>query len=132
MRHNLVVTYDLFKGGTLLTGFGGQDYARMEAAIKPLGRAVKVNFSVWMISSDLDADSALNKLRNAGDPNDKIVVFDATANVVAWTTGNFTAAENAQIRAIWSGTSMAGKGLAEFMFAPPTNNLVGLLGLGSR
>ena len=125
MNHNLIITYDLFKGGSALNQ--GKNYAAMEAAVKTLGLAVKVNFTVWIVSSQLDSGAALAQLRAAADGNDKIFVADATADTCTWTP-NYPAADADRIRAVWEGKASAAAGLGLFG-ARPSVLAAGGLGL---
>lgn len=74
--NNLFVSYDLYRAG--------QDYGRISTAIKALGNAVKVHKSFWYVRSSLDAGKAVERLRQAVDGNDTVVVVDATNDNCAW------------------------------------------------
>lgn len=76
VMNNLVISYDLYKAG--------QNYSAVERAINGLGGAVKVNLSVWYVSSPYSAIDAANSLIKVMDVNDKLFVVDATHNQCAW------------------------------------------------
>jgi hypothetical protein len=125
MRHNLVIHYDLFAGGSALSN--GKNYAAMEAAIKRLGRAVKIGYTAWTVSSELGSELALGQLQAAADKNDKIFVVDATKDTCNWTP-NYPAEQTALIKSVWEGQPAGGVGLG--LYNPAPNVLAANLGLG--
>jgi hypothetical protein len=62
----LLVSYDLISPG--------QDYPKVEAAIKGCGTAKKVLFSQWALNTSLSAGQVRDRVMNATDRNDKVLV----------------------------------------------------------
>ncbi len=72
MANNLFISYDLMNPG--------QNYEKVAAAIKSLGTASKLLLSLWYVKSNYTAEQAQDAVAKANDPNDKILVIDATNN----------------------------------------------------
>jgi hypothetical protein len=70
MANNLFISYDLMNPG--------QNYEKVAAAIKSLGTASKLLLSLWYVKSTYTAEQAKDVVATATDPNDKILVVDAT------------------------------------------------------
>lgn len=69
MAYNLFVSYDLDQPG--------QNYPRVEAAIKQLGVAVKVHMSLYYVKSQYTSEQACQHVQKAIDRNDRLIVIDA-------------------------------------------------------
>src|SRR5262245_53837897 len=74
--NNLFVTYDL--------NAPGQNYDKVEQAIKSLGSWAKVQYSFWYVKSGYNASQAAEIVRRAQDHNDSLIVVDATNNDAYW------------------------------------------------
>jgi CTP synthase (UTP-ammonia lyase) len=72
MANNLFISYDLMNPG--------QNYEKVAAAIRSLGTASKLLLSLWYVKSNHTAEQARDAVAKAADPNDKILVIDATNN----------------------------------------------------
>lgn len=72
MANNLFVSYDLMSPG--------QDYAKIEEAIKQMGNWAKLQFSFFYVNSALSAQQAAAHVWQSMDSNDKLIVIDATNN----------------------------------------------------
>lgn len=96
---NLIISYDLYKKG--------QDYPAIETGIKNLGVAVKVNQSVWYVSSPYSATDAANNLLKVMDVNDKLFVVDATHNQWACSPSTDSGVVSS-LRRLWSTNRLAG------------------------
>jgi hypothetical protein len=72
MANNLFISYDLMNPG--------QNYENVAKAIRALGTASKLLFSLWYVKSDFTSAQARDAVAAAADPNDKILVVDATNN----------------------------------------------------
>lgn len=66
---NLVIAYDLINPG--------QNYERVQSAIKALGPWYKLQYSLFYVQSRLSASQAHLAVRAAMDVNDKLCVIDA-------------------------------------------------------
>jgi hypothetical protein len=67
---NLVIAYDLMNPG--------QNYERVQTAIKALGHWYKLQYSLFYVQSQMTAAQAHFAVRAAMDANDKLCVIDAT------------------------------------------------------
>ncbi len=76
MANNLIISYDLYRPG--------QNYTRIAKAIRSLGAAVKIQKSVWYVSSSHNQTVARDALVRAIDRNDSVVVVNATTDAIAW------------------------------------------------
>lgn len=76
MANNPHVSYDLIKPD--------QNYAKLIERIKKLGSWAKIHYSYWYVNSPMSAAQAVDFLRPALDPDDKVYVVDATTNASAW------------------------------------------------
>jgi hypothetical protein len=78
--HNLFIAYDLDKPG--------QDYKRIEDAIKSLGSWAHPQLSVWYVHTKLGAQQVRDYLQGFIDSNDRLLVIDALNawgyNNLAW------------------------------------------------
>lgn len=74
--NNIFISYDLIAPG--------QRYDKIAAAIKSLGSWAHVLESLWYVRSNHTAESALKVVRAALDPNDKLIVVDATNDNASW------------------------------------------------
>ncbi len=70
MSYNLFVAYDL--------AIHGQNYVKVEAAINSLGRAVKIQLSMYYLKTDYTYVQAEQHIRNAMDSNDRLIVIEAS------------------------------------------------------
>jgi hypothetical protein len=75
MANNLFISYDLMNPG--------QNYEKVAKAIVSLGTASKLLFSLWYVNSNFTAPQARDAVAAAADPNDKILVVDATNNTAS-------------------------------------------------
>lgn len=69
MANNIFVAFDLYKAG--------QDYNKIETAIKALGSTVKLLNTTWFISTALSGEQVRDRLAPAIDQNDRLLVIDA-------------------------------------------------------
>jgi hypothetical protein len=69
MANNLFIAYDLDKPG--------QDYAKIEDAIKALGSWARLQGSVWYVHTKYTGDQVEAHLRKFIDTNDRLLVIDA-------------------------------------------------------
>ena len=76
MANNLFISYDLYKTG--------QDYEKVETAIKSLGNWAKLQLSHWYVKSNFSAQQAADHIWKSMDGNDKLLVVDATNNTAYW------------------------------------------------
>jgi hypothetical protein len=76
MANNLFISYDLYSPG--------QNYEKVAQAIKSLGTWVKVQKSFWYVKSNYTASKAAEIVWAAMDPNDSLIVVDATNNNTYW------------------------------------------------
>lgn len=67
---NLFVAYDL--------DVPGQQYLKVEAAIAALGQAVKVQFSLFYVKTNLTPEVAEARIWASMDANDRLIVIDAS------------------------------------------------------
>lgn len=72
MANNLIIGYDLYKKG--------QDYDAVIDAIKSLGAAIKIQQSVWYVKSKHSSEQAYDIVRKSTDPNDYLIVVNASQN----------------------------------------------------
>jgi hypothetical protein len=70
MANNLFISYDLMNPG--------QNYEKVAAAIRSLGTASKLLFSLWYVKSTYTAEQARDAVAAAVDRNDKVLVIDVT------------------------------------------------------
>lgn len=70
MANNLFISYDLDSPG--------QNYAKVDAAIKALGASTKVLLSMYYVKTVLSAQDAEARVWRAMDPNDRLVVINAS------------------------------------------------------
>ncbi|MDF2861372.1 MAG: hypothetical protein K0S02_1644 [Achromobacter mucicolens] len=77
MTYNLFVAYDLNKE------LDSSGYKTLFAAIENLGVAAKIQKSLWFVSSKYPADNARDYLKQFIDPNDYLIVVEAS--FAAWT-----------------------------------------------
>lgn len=70
MANNLFISYDLMNPG--------QNYEKVATAIRTLGTASKLLFSLWYVKSTYTAEQARDAIAKVIDANDKILVVDAT------------------------------------------------------
>jgi hypothetical protein len=68
--NNLFISYDLYDPG--------QNYEKIEKAIKALGSWAKVHLSLYYVSTAVTASQAFDRVSAACDSNDKVIVIDAT------------------------------------------------------
>lgn len=71
-----VVSYDLDRPG--------QDYSGLTRRLEQLG-AKRILFSQWMLKSEMTAVELRDDLNRSMDPNDMLLVIDATSAPMAWT-----------------------------------------------
>jgi len=73
---------------TFLIGYDldkpGQHYARLEAEIKSLGGWWHNLDSTWLVVSGLSYTQVRDRLRDALDANDKLLVIDVSGDSAAW------------------------------------------------
>lgn len=69
MANNLFVSYDLIAPG--------QNYETIELAIKALGTAVKVHYSLYYVKATYSPEEAAKQVRAVMDQNDKLIVIEA-------------------------------------------------------
>lgn len=91
MSNNLFISYDL--------NSPGQNYQAVINAIKNLGPWAKLQKSLWYVKAALTATQALEKVLPSMDPNDSLVVVDATNNDAAWI--NVVAEASKQVKDYW-------------------------------
>lgn len=77
MTYNLFIAYDLNKE------LDSKGYTTLFSAINALGKATKVQKSVWFVSSTHDAETARDHLMKFIDQNDYLLVVEASH--AAWT-----------------------------------------------
>ena len=75
MAYNLLITYDLYKQG--------QDYKAIHEKIKSLGRWYHPQLSVFYVHTALSPVQAHNAVISVMDANDKLIVADLRAIVIA-------------------------------------------------
>ena len=76
LPNNLHISYDL--------NSPGQNYQAVIERIKQLGSWAKIHYSFWYVDSTFTPTQAVNHLRPALDPNDRVYVVDAAHNAAAW------------------------------------------------
>lgn len=74
--NNLFISYDL--------NAPGQRYDKVTEAIKALGDWAKVQKSFWYVKSAHSAQEAVRRVWAVMDPNDSLIVVDATNNTASW------------------------------------------------
>lgn len=74
--NNIFISYDL--------NSPGQNYEKLEQAIKTLGSCSKLQKSFWYVSSNLSAVEAEKRVWAVMDPNDSLVVVNVTNDDVVW------------------------------------------------
>jgi hypothetical protein len=74
--NNLIIAYDLDKPG--------QDYKKIEDAIRSLGTYGKFQLSVWWVQTHSDEVQIRNFLLSKIDSNDRLLVVNATRGGIAW------------------------------------------------
>lgn len=76
MKNNLFVSYDL--------NTPNQNYPALIEEIKSLGDWAAIQRSVWYVNSNLNAEQAATRLRQKMDPNDSLIVVNASNNEAYW------------------------------------------------
>lgn len=74
--NNLFISYDLITPG--------QNYDQVIEAIKALGGWAKVQKSYWYVKSRYTAAEAVNRVGEAMDVNDSLIVVDVTNQTASW------------------------------------------------
>lgn len=95
MAYNLVVGYDLINPG--------QSYDRVQAKIQSLGRWYKLQYSLFYLHSEFNAQQVHGAVREAMDANDRLTVVEANHAVIS----PISAADLAAINALWLGQRAA-------------------------
>ena len=72
MNYNYFISYDLIAPG--------QRYDLVIEAIQQTGAWAKLEKSLYYVRSNLQLKAITDHVRGAMDPNDKLVVIDATSN----------------------------------------------------
>jgi hypothetical protein len=73
MANNLFIAYDLMSPG--------QNYDAVRDKIRALGKWYQFQFSLFYVKTETDVKSAHDFIKQAMDPNDKLVVIEASS---AW------------------------------------------------
>jgi len=77
MANNLFVSYDLMKAD--------KNYEGVIQAIKGIsGMWANVHYSVWYVKTDLTAGQVAQKIWAVMDPNDRLIVIDASNKTASW------------------------------------------------
>lgn len=87
---NLFIAYDLMAPG--------QNYDRVRDAIKGLGRWHQFQYSLFYVSTALDAAQAYAHVIVTMDSNDRLAVIDASGGVVT----DWDRPPMAEINALWN------------------------------
>lgn len=74
--NNLFISYDL--------NAPGQHYDRVISAIKELGSWAKLQKSLFYVKTSLSDQQAFDRVHAVMDPNDSLVVVNATNNNAIW------------------------------------------------
>ena len=90
MANNYFIAYDL--------DTPGQDYRKIEKAISECGNAIKVQLSLYYLSSAHSASTVLDHCTKALDANDRIIVI--TASDATWK--NPLAGSSEFMKKMWS------------------------------
>jgi len=77
MAYNLFISYDLNKE------LNSSGYQILSAAIYKLGKSVRIQKSVWFVSSQYSSNQATDYLKKLIDQNDYLIVIEASYAV--WT-----------------------------------------------
>ena len=72
MENNLIICYDLYKQG--------QDYPAVKKAIESLGKAIKIQQSVFYVKSKYSSEQAYDIVRKSTDQNDFLLIVNASKN----------------------------------------------------
>jgi hypothetical protein len=89
MSYNLFVAYDL--------NAPGQDYQRVQAAIKEIGTWHQFQYSLFYVHTSLSPQEAFDHIKRSMDPNDKLAVINAQSGHVS----NYDAPLIQAINAVW-------------------------------
>ncbi|HIC46978.1 MAG TPA: hypothetical protein EYM37_04240 [Methylophaga aminisulfidivorans] len=76
MANNLFISYDLYSPH--------QDYSATIEAIKNLGPWAAVQKSLWYVNANYTAEQAAKIVREKQDPNDSLIVIDASNKDAYW------------------------------------------------
>lgn len=69
MAFNLFISYDLMNE---------KNYPAVMEKIESLGRAFKIEFSLWYLKTDKDHNEVAKSVRSAMDTDDRLIVIDAS------------------------------------------------------
>jgi hypothetical protein len=84
--NNLLISYDLYKPD--------RDYTDLFARIKSLGAEwAHLKLTLWFVKSNMDAATARDRVWDIMQPQDKLIVINASANAAAWYGLDATASE---------------------------------------
>ena len=70
MANNLFISHDLYNPK--------ENYQQVGAAIRSLGDAIQVQYSLWYVKSRFDSSQARDIVANVIDLNDTIIIIDVT------------------------------------------------------
>jgi hypothetical protein len=76
-----IVAYDLIRRG--------QDYEAIDQAIDDLGEAVKIQFSLFCVQTNLSIEEVYRRVRESMDQNDKLLVTETIGFMSSAQGGRF-------------------------------------------